>query len=226
MRPLLLAVAGVLAWFGLRWLVRQPPDRRWQVLATALATALLVLAASGRHWLFAPAAVALLALSRLRRGTAAGGGAASGGQRSVVETRFLRMTLDHDSGAMDGTVLAGVFAGQALGTLSPAQLGELMAECRREDPDSAALLAAYLQRTHGEHWQQHAEEGPHAEGVATDGDMTRGEALEILGLDESADDEQIREAHRRLMQKLHPDRGGSTYLASKINQAKTRLLGG
>ncbi len=130
----------------------------------------------------------------------------SPGQASEVETRFFKMTLDHDSGVMTGLVKEGQFRGRALEDLGIEELVDLWAECRAEDAQSAAVLEAYLDRTQGA--------------------MTMEEAYEILGLEPGAGPEEIHEAHRRLMQKIHPDHGGSNYLAAKINQAKARLLGG
>ena len=151
------------------------------------------------------------------------------GQSSEVVTRFLRMTLDHDSGAMSGTVLEGRFAGRALDRLSLAEQIALWQECMALDGESASVLEAYLDRVHGEDWRDAAaaESGNGSAGGGPGGDggpMTFDEAYEILGLEPGASDEDIREAHRRLLQKIHPDHGGSNYLAAKINQAKDLLL--
>ena len=136
------------------------------------------------------------------------------------------MTLDHDTGRMNGEVLAGTFRGRQLNGLTLAELLALLEFCRSEDRESAILLESYLDKMHGDAWHN----GNGTEREATDrtsstAAMDYREALEILGLSPDAKQQEIIQAHRRLMQKLHPDRGGSNYLASKINQAKDVLLG-
>jgi hypothetical protein len=234
---LALAVGAFLAF---RWLIRQPRKSQLQAGAIVLGTLLIALAATGRlNWVFALFGAALPFLRRLlpllgyvpaaRRAyqqfkNAGAGGQESSGQQSVVQTRFLKMTLDHDSGEMNGVVLEGRYAGQAFSELALGQLLELLGEFEREDEESARLLRAYLDRAHGEEWEQaSASQGGSGESGFSS-TMTRQEAYEILGLEPGASDEEVREAHRRLMQKLHPDRGGSTFLAAKINQAKDLLL--
>ncbi len=155
----------------------------------------------------------------------------SPGQASEVETRFFKMTLDHDSGVMTGLVKEGRFHGRALEDLGIEELVDLWAECRAEDAQSAAVLEAYLDRTQGEAWREAAQRDYGGAGAGPrppsgQGAMTMEEAYEILGLEPGAGPEEIHEAHRRLMQKIHPDHGGSNYLAAKINQAKDLLLGG
>jgi DnaJ-domain-containing protein 1 len=135
------------------------------------------------------------------------------------------MRLDHDSGNLDGHVLEGPYQGFDLNEMGIDQLIELLACCRREDEQSAALLEAYLDRNFEDDWREAAESAPGDSAENDTGPMTVSEAWAVLGLDPGADESEIREAHRRLMQKLHPDRGGSTYLAAKINQAKDLLLG-
>ena len=151
----------------------------------------------------------------------------SGGQTSRVETDFLRMTLDHDTGSMTGTILQGRFSGMRVEELGSADLLALLRECRAEDEEGARLLEAYLDRVHRDWRDELAGERPGASGGGArpaSGDMTVEEAYAILGLAPGADAEAIKEAHRRLMVKLHPDHGGSDYLATKINRARDVLL--
>jgi hypothetical protein len=146
----------------------------------------------------------------------------SPGQTSRVVTDHLEMELDHDTGAMRGRVLKGRFAGREIESIAPAEMVLLWQECRFADPQSAQLLEAYLDRAHPT-WREDMARAQAEPGPA--GTMTREEAYEILGLQPGASEEDIRRAHRDLMLKLHPDRGGSDYLAAKINQAKDMLLG-
>lgn len=142
------------------------------------------------------------------------------GKGSEIRTRFVRMRLDHDTGEMTGEIVDGRFRGRELGSLTVEELSQLRAECRA-DPQSAQVLAAYLEREHPDvEWG--ASDGEAAPAAATRG-MGIAEAREILGVDEHATVEEIVAAHRRLMQRLHPDRGGSAYLATRINQAKDLL---
>jgi hypothetical protein len=144
---------------------------------------------------------------------------------SRVRSAMIEMELDHDSGAMNGTVLAGVLAGRRLDQLPEASLRQLYDECARSDPDGVRLLEAYFDRRFPG-WREHAQ--PDADARAAvhpqPGAMTEQEAYQILGLQPGANAEEIRRAHRTLMKKLHPDQGGSTYLAARVNQAKEILL--
>lgn len=209
---------------------------RWTAIGFGV-TALVLLPLIGRGSLIALAPAVLLPLftrlilSRSRQWARA---APRSGQASSVETAWLAMRLDHDSGAMEGEVRAGRFAGRRLADLPLTDLLALRDECRAADPDSVALLEAYLDRVHGAAWRGEAEAGADPAGADQDArgrarsgfaGMTREEAYEILGLEPGAGPEAVKEAHRRLMQNYHPDRGGSTYLAAKINQAKDLLLG-
>lgn len=163
---------------------------------------------------------------RSNRIRAKNSGGPSPGQTSEVRTRYLDMSLDHDTGEMSGTVTSGSYAGRAVGSLNLAELLDLLAECE-DDEDSVRVLEAFLDRAHGAAWRTEAgaEAGAKAKGGTWGGAMTFEEAWEILGLQPGADEDEIKEAHRRLMAKMHPDRGGSTYLAAKLNQAKDLLLG-
>ena len=147
----------------------------------------------------------------------------SAGQVSRVRSAFLEMELDHDSGAMRGRILAGRYEGVSLDALDPQTLIGLLGDI---DDDSRQLLMAYLDRREPR-WREHAQ-GDAAAGqgssAASSGKMTEEEAYQILGLQPGAAAEEIGRAHRLLMKKLHPDQGGSTYLAARVNQAKDVLL--
>ncbi|MDQ0317131.1 DnaJ domain-containing protein [Amorphus orientalis] len=170
--------------------------------------------------------LSLLGYGAFPLGGGAGRAKRSSGQTSSVRTDFLNLTLDHDSGAIHGEVLKGRFAGRSLDGLDDAELGDLLSEVSG-DPDSVVLVEAYLDRRIPG-WREHFDQDPGAgqSAAAGSGVMGEEEAYEILGLQPGASEGEIRAAHRRLMKGLHPDHGGSTFLASKINEAKQRLLGG
>jgi hypothetical protein len=145
----------------------------------------------------------------------------TGGGTSQVRSTYVEMELDHDSGAMRGRVLAGRYQGQALDGLDIKTLVALLGEI---DEDSRALLMAYLDRR-DPGWREHAHSGA-ATGrtAAGSGKMSEQEAYQILGLEPGASADAIGHAHRTLMKKFHPDQGGTTYLAARINEAKETLL--
>jgi DnaJ domain len=151
-------------------------------------------------------------------------GRRSEGQKSSVRTGMLSMELDHDTGAMDGEILAGRFKGKRLRSLSIDELVELMQECQSASDQSASLLEAYLDRTHAD-WRTRAGSRRRSGAPPPSGMMSREEAYAVLGLRPNCAEKEIRDAHRRLMKQYHPDRGGSDYLAAKINQAKDVLVG-
>jgi hypothetical protein len=153
----------------------------------------------------------------------AGSGAASG-RASAAHSAMIEMRLDHASGAMSGSVLAGAYAGRALDALSRPELMSLRQELARDDPDGVNLLEAYLDRRFAG-WREADERQGQGRGSAGPaGGMPRREAYEILGLAEGASAEEIIRAHRALMKKFHPDHGGSTALAARVNQAKDVLM--
>jgi hypothetical protein len=150
------------------------------------------------------------------------------GQKSEVRTEALRMELDHDSGRMEGQCLKGSFAGRPLSSLHHDELLQLLKELRVTDHQGALLIEAYLDRR-SPGWRDrrsdHAARDGSRQPRASHGRMTTEEAYEVLGLEANAQETEIRAAHRRLMMKLHPDQGGTTYFAFRINEAKDVLLG-
>lgn len=146
------------------------------------------------------------------------------GKRSSVRTMTLEMELDHDSGGLDGMVLAGKYAGRALGQMSMPDLLDLRTELAGDD-ESRRLLETYLDGRFPV-WRHDAETdvGERQRTAPGTGAMTKEEAYKVLGLESGASAADVRKAHRRLMQRLHPDLGGSSFLAARINEAKDVLL--
>lgn len=229
-------LAGIVLLVGFllfsRWFVRANPAvlayRVRRITGYVLAGMAFLFFISGRMALAVPLAAGAALLLGWRGGM--GGPASPGpspGNTSQVETEWLSMTLDHASGGLDGTVKHGQFSGKRLGELSRDQVIELLAECRGTDAQSATLLETYLDRVHGTDWRGTAEQPeqeppkPPPRGAR----MSREEALQMLGLKPGATETEIKQAHHRLMMKVHPDQGGSDYLAAKLNEAKDVLLG-
>jgi hypothetical protein len=146
----------------------------------------------------------------------------SGGQVSRVRSAYVEMELHHDTGQMTGRVLAGPHEGKALDPMPVAALVELLAGI---DEESRALLMAYLDRREPR-WREDGQADAAAGRGAppSSGKMSEQEAYQILGLQPGATAQEIGRAHRTLMKKLHPDQGGSTYLAARVNEAKEVLL--
>jgi hypothetical protein len=145
------------------------------------------------------------------------------GRVSTARTATIEMRLDLDSGAMSGSVLAGRYQGRALETLARPDCLDLYRECSRDDPEGATLLETYLDRRFAG-WRQADQGQSDARSARGSGALTRDEAYEVLGLAPGAGADDIVRAHRSLMKKLHPDHGGSTALAARVNQAKDVLL--
>jgi len=167
------------------------------------------------------AAISILRFGRLGPFTIGGVGKSQPGNVSEVRSRFLHMALDHDSGAVAGRVVAGRFAGADLGDLGEDDARALLTEVGA-DPDSLRLLESWLDANRAGWRDLFGQQDPP---VAAAPDMSsEEEAWAVLGLTPGASAEDIRRAHRDLMKGIHPDRGGSGYLAAKLNQARDLLL--
>jgi len=247
LRILIILVACVMLYFILRHLFRQNPQTFTRYFFFALigifTLFLFVLAITGRlHWLFALLAgllpwlrrlsplLRLTPLLRMFGGMTRMDAGPSAGQTSNVHSQFFSMQLNHDSGEISGEVVQGEFIGHYLRQLTNYQLQQLLAECRA-DKDSYALLCSYLNYRLGSDWQSQFGMDDQANGgekteyhSASEQAMNYQEALDILGLHDPINKGDIVKAHRSMMQKFHPDRGGSNYLAAKINEAKVYLL--
>ena len=238
--PILLALVflAVVA-LGIAWFLRANPSS----LARGLRIVLVVLGGIGVGGLlifgvrflpgllpelFGLAGLVITALiaRAVRRRPSGGFSSPGSGRRTEVRTAFLAAWIDHGSGDVGGSVLSGRFAGRTLDSLGDAELLDLHQECS-SDADSHRVLEAYLDRRLGADWRNARQPPPHGSGPkGPHTDMTREEALAVLGLAEGASADDIKAAHRRLIQRMHPDVGGTADLAARINRAKDVLLGG
>lgn len=232
--PALVAALVLLAVvaFGVVWFLRANPS----AIARRLRLALVIVGVLGVGGLlifgirFLPGllpelfgllgVVVTALIARAMRSRPSGGFSTPGtGQRTEVRTAFLEAWIDHANGDVGGTVLQGRFSGRTLDGLADSELIDLHADCAG-DADSRKVLESYLDRRLGPNWRSARRSPP-----GPRGDMSRDEALAVLGLSEGASDDEIRAAHRRLIQRMHPDVGGSADLAARINRAKDVLLG-
>ena len=244
MNPLLLLIILVAAVLGVRlfidWQRRQGAAAKRKVLTWVVIAVLVFLTVTGKLSLIVPVlvtlAAALLRLAPLllqllpvlqrtwRQHQTQQARSAGNPQQSTADSKYVHLTLNHATGDISGRVTHGRFSGRDLHGLSLPELLDCYRECSRDDAESAALLEAYLDRVYGEQWRAGARDGGSA-GGSSGREISREDAYRVLGLNPGASRDAIIQAHRRLMQKLHPDRGGSDYLAAEINRAKEILLG-
>jgi DnaJ-domain-containing protein 1 len=221
---LLLTLLG----FGLVYVfVKSPPEQIARLMRIGLPMGLILvgglLTLVGRGGIGIP--LAGIGLAWFQRVRSTGMLSGSGGKRaSTVRSVAFEMQLDHDTGEMDGRVLTGAAEGRILSELSQSELISIYAVIR-SDEESVALLEAYLDRRFPD-WREdtQANAGTGKGGSATSCPMTKEEAYQVLGLEPGASPEEIRLAWRNLMKVMHPDSGGSAFLAAKINVAKDMLL--
>jgi len=227
-RALLIAAVLIGLYVLARWLRRSPwgPWAGRAVIAVGIAGFLLLLTVRGGAEVALPLLVGLTPLLlrwlNARRPSSSTSDSGALGQ-STVTTRFLNMKLDHATGAMNGQVLEGRFTGRVLQELNLQELLALWRECQ-PDPQSVTVLEAYLDRHAESTWRETLRDSESVESPTASATMNSAEAYQILGLSPGATRAEIQAAYRRLIQRLHPDHGGSAYLATQLNRARDLLL--
>jgi hypothetical protein len=196
---------------------------KWSAIGAAILLLLVLLLSERFAFLWLPFALIFPYWRRLRAMFSGFRNPGAGGSSSEVVTPYLRLSLDHETGTMTGTVLAGRYEGMRLAELDTADLVALLRECRAADSEGARLLEAYLDRLHPD-WRDRMGSEQSAPPRGSGDGMTVAEAYEVLGLEPGADEAAITAAYHRLMMQLHPDHGGTDYLATKINRARDVLL--
>jgi len=225
-------VALIGFYFFMNWLSRAQPGQvvrtlKWGAIGIGGGILLIVVLTKNFYLIWGLGAMLLPWIMRLRslRQMWKSMKGPSAGQRSEISSRFFDMHLDHDTGAMDGRVKEGSYVGALLSELALEEAQTLHGQIREAgDQRSLQLLEAYLDRLYGSTWRDPEARQEESRNHDSSGPMTEAEALSLLGLQRDATPEAIKAAHRRLMKQVHPDTGGSAYLAAKVNEAKDLLL--
>jgi len=231
--PRLLLLVAILfsLWYWWKVFKSLPSEKRrpflWRTAFWSVLGFSFILVASGRmHWLGA----GLAALVPLAKGAFALGFRALPFLQilsrfktspSQFRTKSLLVQVNFSTKEMDGEILQGEYSGKKLSELSPEELKSLAESFKETDRESYVLLQTYLLRNNRSGSEQFYQDGNQANNLS---ELSEKEAYEILGLEADAPKDDIIKAHKRLMQRLHPDRGGSDYLAAKINAAKDKLI--
>ena len=225
-RLLLLLLLGLLlgALGRLLWLRLSPRGRRSLMLGlfTALVFILVGAALLGRLSWLVPAITATVPMLR-RLPLLFRLGRAARAFRAMGAAPLRPIVLMEGPHLLDGEVLTGPARGQALCRLNAEALADLWRTLHR-DPLAGRLLPLYLAERFGEQWFERSPFPPAPTPGATLGPLRDGDALALLGLSEGADATTIRNAHRLLMHRAHPDHGGSDARAALLNAAKDQLL--
>lgn len=140
------------------------------------------------------------------------------GKKRTLKTQWLELSIDFSTRGISGKVLKGQFVDSNLDDMPQTDLEALLQECKA-DSKSSYLLQTYMNQRFNTQ-----KSGSDGHQVPSNASMSREEALEILGLEGSPTQEDIKLAHKKLMQKLHPDRGGNDFLASLLNRARDQLM--
>jgi len=221
----LLVLMGVM-WF-MSWYGKANSAQRNKSIKTGLlyivAGALLLLVVTGRiPIIFAAISAAVPILHRLLayRGLIGTVGRFAGQKFGPTRftTQWLVVEYDMATRTLDASITKGQFEGKKLSQLSESELSSLLEELK-DDFQSRAAVNAFVMARNGGRYEQNKQPPPNVNGK-----MTLSQAYEILDISPDATDDEVKQAHKRLMQKLHPDRGGSSYLAAQINSAKDTLL--
>ena len=155
--------------------------------------------------------------------------APAGPGSAKVGTATLKATVDSLSGRIDGEIIAGPYKGRTLSAMSIEEIKAYYTSCAEQDPQALRLIEAFVLRQYPDEiqsgeWNKSRQYSGESGSANTDTSMSVTEAREILGVGDSASKQEITYAHRKLMARLHPDKGGSTFLATRVNLAKDTLL--